>query len=218
VNISEGVKFIRNDAFANNRLTSVTIPAGVITIGERAFTGNQLTSVTIPAGIRTIGNKAFVNTIFTYHIGTDRRAGTYEYKNNQCYYNGTALTNRPAILRLRTDVWLVSIDGKSPDSFYNDDLTRKSKLSITQSLNSRNYSFSWPSNFPAGITEFFDGTFYLPPGTHTIEVIYLELTGRGITYSTNSMIWEQRYLFEGYTYDVTATLSGDRISWGITRQ
>jgi len=175
--------------------------------------------VTIPASVTSIGASAFGVSLFTYYIRT-RRAGTYEYRNNQWYHNGTELTNHPAILRLGPNAWLVSIDGKSPDSFGKEDLFESTKAGITKAMNSGSYTFTWPSNFPARITSFWGGAVYLPPGTHTIEVIYLAATATGISYSTDSMLWEQRYLFEGYTYELTATPTPDgrQINFGIKRQ
>jgi hypothetical protein len=181
-----------------------------------------LTSVTIGSGVTTIGNYAFDDRLFSYHLRYNLRAGTYEQRNNQWYYNGTSLSS-PATLRLGRNAWLVSIDGESPASFIGTGLTKETPASITASINKNlHYSyFVWPRNFPARITEFFQGSFYLTPGTHTIEVIYIAHSlGGGISYTTDSMIWEQRYLFEGYTYEVTATPTADgkQISFAIRRQ
>ena len=45
--------------FANNKLTSVTIPSSVTSIGGEAFRDNKLTSVTIPSSVTSIGGDAF---------------------------------------------------------------------------------------------------------------------------------------------------------------
>jgi len=222
VTIPSGVTSIGKGAFAENQLTNVTIPEGVASIGVEAFEGNQLTSITIPASATSIGINALGDTLLNYYLfNGDLLAGTYENRNNQWYRNGTALVT-PAILRLGSDVWLVSIDGKSPGSFHNVGLTRETPTSITQNI----YGINSLSNFPARITQFYGsanstpGRVYLPPGTHTIEVIYLARIDRGISYTTDSMLWEQRYLFEGYTYEVTATPTADgkQIQFGIRRQ
>ena len=219
--IGNSVTRIYNNAFANNQLTSVSIPSSVTIIDENAFADNPLTSVTIPSSVRTIGQRAFGDTIHSLLTFYGKRSGTYELRNNQWYYNGTALVS-PAELRLGRNAWLVSIDGKSPESFISSDLTKETPASITANINKnllRNEYFIWPSNFPSRITEFFQGSFYLPPGTHTIEVIYLAPSRSGVSYTTDSMIWEQRYLFEGYTYQLTAepTADGKQIQFGIRR-
>src|SRR5690606_2648656 len=53
------VTAIRDDAFWNEGLTKVTLPASLETIGEGAFHQNQLTEIVIPASVTSIGNFAF---------------------------------------------------------------------------------------------------------------------------------------------------------------
>jgi len=48
-------------AFANNQLTSVTIPSGVTAIGAIAFENNELTSIAIPSSVTSIGFNPFRN-------------------------------------------------------------------------------------------------------------------------------------------------------------
>ena len=59
------VTSIGNSAFANNNLTSVTIPNSVTSIGVGAFDDNNLTSVTIPDSVTSIGSGAFYNNSLT---------------------------------------------------------------------------------------------------------------------------------------------------------
>ena len=56
---------IGKGAFANNNLTSVTIPNSVTSIGNSVFSGNNLTSVSIPNSVTSIGNYAFANNNLT---------------------------------------------------------------------------------------------------------------------------------------------------------
>jgi serine/threonine protein kinase len=59
VTIPNSITSINQWAFKNNNLTSVDIPVGVTYIGGYAFADNQLTSVTIPDSVTTIGERAF---------------------------------------------------------------------------------------------------------------------------------------------------------------
>ncbi|MEP5599544.1 MAG: leucine-rich repeat domain-containing protein, partial [Algibacter sp.] len=56
---------IKEGAFADNNLTSVTIPNTVISIGQSAFGNNDLTSVTIGNSVETIAYHAFADNDLT---------------------------------------------------------------------------------------------------------------------------------------------------------
>ncbi|MFP3091277.1 leucine-rich repeat domain-containing protein [Treponema sp. TIM-1] len=59
VTIPNSVTRIGDLAFYENKLTSVTIGNSVTTIGDHVFVGNQLTSVVIPDSVTSIGDDAF---------------------------------------------------------------------------------------------------------------------------------------------------------------
>ncbi len=64
-NILYNVTTVGDNAFAGDKLTSVTIPNSVTTIGFLSFSGNELTSVTIGNSVTTIGASAFENNALT---------------------------------------------------------------------------------------------------------------------------------------------------------
>jgi hypothetical protein len=57
--IPDSVKTIGNDAFAGNKLFSLSLGEGLISIGASAFRGNQLTALVIPDSVKIIENNAF---------------------------------------------------------------------------------------------------------------------------------------------------------------
>jgi hypothetical protein len=63
--IPAGVKEITSSVFANNKLTSISLPENIIKIGDHAFTDNLLTTVIIPANTEIIGQFAFANNQLT---------------------------------------------------------------------------------------------------------------------------------------------------------
>lgn len=58
--ITYTVTNIENSAFANNSLTSVTIPDSVITIAKDAFNNNDITNLVIGNSVTNIGESAFI--------------------------------------------------------------------------------------------------------------------------------------------------------------
>ena|GEM_PF-2297102 len=78
------VTSIGGDAFFDNLLTSVTIPATVTRIGPNAFQENFLTSVVIPDSVTTIGNSAFErNSLTSVTLGNSvMTIGTFAFYQN----------------------------------------------------------------------------------------------------------------------------------------
>ncbi|MCB9805341.1 leucine-rich repeat protein [Candidatus Peribacteria bacterium] len=64
---SESVTYIGSAAFAQNQLTSVTIPDSVTDLADFAFNNNQITSVTIPAGITQLSGWVFFTKSNSFH-------------------------------------------------------------------------------------------------------------------------------------------------------
>ena len=84
VTIPSSIISIGPGAFENNSLTSVTIPSSVTTIDQYAFNSNSLTSVTIPLSVTTIGQYAFNNNSLTSVIipSSVTTIGQYTFNNN----------------------------------------------------------------------------------------------------------------------------------------
>jgi len=79
------VKFIGDEAFRGNRLSTISLPDSV-DIGENAFTGNSLTTITIGNNVISKSN-SFPYNFFAYYQEKGRRSGTYVYRENQWYTN-----------------------------------------------------------------------------------------------------------------------------------
>ena len=65
VTLPKNMKEIRYLTFANNQLTSIDIPSSVTVIGSGAFCGNKLTEVTIPENVTRINACAFANNMIS---------------------------------------------------------------------------------------------------------------------------------------------------------
>ena len=52
---------IGDSAFANQDLTSISLPPTLITLGSYAFLANNFRRVTIPASLRSLGDQAFAS-------------------------------------------------------------------------------------------------------------------------------------------------------------
>jgi len=82
VTIPGTITSIENQAFRNNKLTSVNIGKGVISIGNSAFEQNMLTNIIIPDSVTIIGEQAFKeNRLTSVSIGnnvTSIRAGAFQ--------------------------------------------------------------------------------------------------------------------------------------------
>jgi len=59
ISIPDGAASIGDFAFAKNQLTGVSLPNSVTTIGKYTFSGNRLTVVAIPDNVTSIGDGAF---------------------------------------------------------------------------------------------------------------------------------------------------------------
>jgi hypothetical protein len=73
------VTAIADNAFAGNRLTGVSIPAGVKTIGDNAFEGNPLRHVTIGFGAN-LSDSSFGTAFYRYYYNNGQKAGLYIYE------------------------------------------------------------------------------------------------------------------------------------------
>jgi hypothetical protein len=183
VTIPESITKIKGHAFSMNQLTSIIIPKSVTEIGDNAFDfNNRLTSVTFqadPSGI-IFGLK---NSMFAYFA---YGAGTYEFRNEQCFHNGIVLP-QPAKLVCRAGIYVRSVDNRRIEGI--------------------------SGKYDKGTYDPLDGTFYLTPGFHNIEVSY----SKGSTISAGSVIFEYAFVLESGTYDITGTPQGNEILFRISR-
>jgi len=157
----EGIYSIGNRAFANNNLTSISIPAGsmvgvlggppregITTIGESVFAENPIKSYAISGEIDC---KSFdsLGSLTPYYYANGKKPGVYSTNGRAWEYNGSALTELPAMLIISRGVGLAlrTIDGKdnSPEA-----------TTIT-----RNNSGTYYTN---------DNGYWVPAGEHTLSI------------------------------------------------
>jgi hypothetical protein len=83
--ISDNLTTIGVDAFANNKITSLTIPGSVTALG--GFAGNKIAKIEIPGTVTTISTRAFFNNqLATVHIpDTVSKIGADAFKGNKFY-------------------------------------------------------------------------------------------------------------------------------------
>lgn len=67
----QNIKTIKDNAFANNMITEVTVPDTVTTLGESAFENNDISSLTLPKQIDLIGKSAFMGNSLQTLVLTD---------------------------------------------------------------------------------------------------------------------------------------------------
>ncbi|MDR2210784.1 MAG: leucine-rich repeat domain-containing protein [Spirochaetaceae bacterium] len=68
-----GAVIIGYEAFANNRLTQLSLSADLVSIGQRAFVNNRLSTVAIPGRVSNIGKDAFAdNPLRSITLGLSR--------------------------------------------------------------------------------------------------------------------------------------------------
>jgi len=86
---------IQKRAFANNKLTNITLPNG-ISLGQSVFNGNPITSFTLGSEMTCYSDSLL--TLTPYYYGNDRQAGVYTLDDSTWKFNGSAV-NLPAIIR-----------------------------------------------------------------------------------------------------------------------
>ena len=103
--VLQNLSYIGNGAFAHNQLTSVTIGEGVKTIHANAFFDNPLHSFTIGRNIDIVpasdSFKNYDSLGFLMYASLGKKAGTYQYIDEQWQYNGKAI-NFPSVLKIRS--------------------------------------------------------------------------------------------------------------------
>jgi len=86
---------IQERAFANNNLTSITIPDEV-TINSNAFAGNQITTFNLGRNLKC-SYVSSLGEVTAYYYGNNRRAGEYSKIENNWFFNGVII-DLPAVI------------------------------------------------------------------------------------------------------------------------
>jgi hypothetical protein len=107
-----GIKFIEAKAFANNKLTNVTLPGG-IAVYQSAFAGNPIASYTLGKDI-ICGSSDSLTGLTPYYYGNGKQPGVYALNGGGWECNGSPL-ELPAILKMEEgkDLSLAALDGKT---------------------------------------------------------------------------------------------------------
>ncbi|MDR2314329.1 MAG: leucine-rich repeat domain-containing protein [Spirochaetaceae bacterium] len=77
LSLSGDLSSIGQRAFINNQLRVIDIPGRVTNIGKDAFAGNPLTSITLGANRNIFASQGFEPSFVNYYTSTGRRAGVY---------------------------------------------------------------------------------------------------------------------------------------------
>ena len=168
-----------------------------------------ITSITIPNSVNSVHQSPetlgdFTSTYFIY----GRNSGTYIKQGNNWVSDGVVMP-RPAVLTTSVNAWIVSINGRKPTDYYNYGTYSELRGRIQSRM-----AGSFP--YPAHITEFYNGTFYLRPGEYTIEAIFMRRVNTSVSFSTDTRVFNQRFTFEDGTYTLNVEeLPENRLRFSI---
>jgi len=140
-------------AFANNNLTSITLPDNVY-INSSVFTGNPITSFTLGADIKSQQNS--LNALTPYYFGNNRQAGVYTLNDGKWECDGSVL-RLPAIIK--------TIDSK------------ENSITMT-AFNGKVFSIMTSNPYEIGRSEY-----WIPAGTHTLGISQSEKKGASVAAS-----------------------------------
>jgi len=110
VSIPSSITTIENEAFAQNQLSSVSLPSSVSYLGKGAFGFNRLTSITLPNSITTLENEVFTNNQLTIIVlpNSIRTIG------EKAFYGNHSLQTRNSSIKIGENVSI------SPKAFANN--------------------------------------------------------------------------------------------------